>query len=158
MIATRIVTALGMQKTLAVFLDSTLLGMTLWALGAGLLPVMGAGILFWGLGFAATNSMQQARLVAAAPDLASASVGLNTSVLYTGQAIGSGIGGISVRHRLSAQPSAMSASPSCAWPALALVAADLGAAARQRCGAAALSAARAISASTCGSMRATTMA
>jgi predicted MFS family arabinose efflux permease len=38
--------------------------------------------------------MQQARLVAAAPDLASASVALNTSVLYVGQAVGSGIGGL----------------------------------------------------------------
>ncbi len=37
--------------------------------------------------------MQQARLAAAAPDLASASIALNTSILYTGQAIGSGIGG-----------------------------------------------------------------
>jgi hypothetical protein len=45
-------------------------------------------------GFAAINSMQQARLVAAAPDLASASVALNTSVLYVGQAVGSGIGGL----------------------------------------------------------------
>jgi DHA1 family inner membrane transport protein len=38
--------------------------------------------------------MQQARLVVAAPDLSSATVGLNTSALYTGQAIGSAIGGI----------------------------------------------------------------
>jgi DHA1 family inner membrane transport protein len=68
--------------------------MTLWAIGAGWLAAMGAGILFWALGFAAINSMQQARLVAAAPDLASASVALNTSVLYVGQAIGSGIGGL----------------------------------------------------------------
>jgi predicted MFS family arabinose efflux permease len=42
--------------------------------------------------------MQQARLVAAAPDLASASVALNTSVLYVGQAIGSGIGGLLFAH------------------------------------------------------------
>jgi DHA1 family inner membrane transport protein len=34
------------------------------------------------------------RLVAAAPELASASVALNTSVLYIGQALGSAIGGI----------------------------------------------------------------
>ena len=33
------------------------------------------------------------RLVAAAPSLASASVSLNTSVLYIGQAIGSAVGG-----------------------------------------------------------------
>jgi predicted MFS family arabinose efflux permease len=38
--------------------------------------------------------MQQVRLVAAAPPLASASVSLNTSVLYVGQAIGSAVGGI----------------------------------------------------------------
>ena len=37
--------------------------------------------------------MQQVRLVAAAPALASASVSLNTSALYIGQATGSAIGG-----------------------------------------------------------------
>lgn len=93
-IATRIVSALGGWITSVVFLGSTFTGMLLWALGAGLLPVMGIGIVFWGLGFAATNSMQQARLVTAAPDLSSATVALNTSALYIGQAIGSAIGGI----------------------------------------------------------------
>jgi predicted MFS family arabinose efflux permease len=92
-IASAVVTPLGMQKTLALFMTSTLLGMALWAFGSGWLPEIGAGIFFWGLGFAAINSMQQARLAAAAPDLASASIALNTSILYTGQAIGSGIGG-----------------------------------------------------------------
>jgi MFS transporter, DHA1 family, inner membrane transport protein len=38
--------------------------------------------------------MAPAGMVAAAPALASASVALNTSVLYVGQAIGSGIGGV----------------------------------------------------------------
>jgi predicted MFS family arabinose efflux permease len=93
-VASGIVTSIGTQKTLALFLASMLLGMVLWAVGAGWLPAMGAGIFFWALGFSAINSMQQARLVAAAPDLASASVALNTSVLYIGQAIGSGVGGI----------------------------------------------------------------
>ena len=68
--------------------------MLLWTLGAGWLPVIGDGILLWGLGFAATNSMHQARLVEAGPDLSSATVALNTSALYTGQAIGSAIGGV----------------------------------------------------------------
>ena len=54
---------------------------------------MAASVAIWGLGFASTNSMQQVRLVAAAPTLASASVSLNTSVLYVGQAVGSVIGG-----------------------------------------------------------------
>ncbi len=93
-IATRIVSALGGWITSAVFLGSTFTGMLLWSLGAGWLPAMGLGIVIWGLGFAATNSMQQARLVTAAPELSSATVGLNTSALYTGQAIGSAIGGI----------------------------------------------------------------
>jgi predicted MFS family arabinose efflux permease len=54
---------------------------------------MGAGMLMLGLGFAATNSMQQARLVAAAPPLSAATVALNTSWLYAGQALGTWIGG-----------------------------------------------------------------
>jgi MFS transporter, DHA1 family, inner membrane transport protein len=97
-VASSIVTALGTQRTLALFLGSMLLGMTLWATGAGWLPAMGAGVFFWGFGFSAVNSLQQARLVAAAPDLASASVALNTSLLYVGQAIGSGIGGLLFAH------------------------------------------------------------
>ena len=47
-----------------------------------------------GIGIRLDNSMQQVRLVSAAPALASASVSLNTSVLYIGQAIGSAIGGL----------------------------------------------------------------
>ena len=54
----------------------------------------GLAVAIWGIGFASTNSMQQVRLVAAAPALASASVSLNTSALYIGQAIGSAIGGL----------------------------------------------------------------
>jgi predicted MFS family arabinose efflux permease len=55
---------------------------------------MACSVAIWGLGFASTNSMQQVRLVGAAPALASASVSLNTSVLYIGQAVGSAIGGM----------------------------------------------------------------
>jgi MFS transporter, DHA1 family, inner membrane transport protein len=97
-VASAIVTALGTQKTLALFMASTLFGMAVWAVGAGWLLAMGAGVFFWAFGFSAINSMQQARLVAAAPDLASASVALNTSVLYVGQAIGSGVGGLLYVH------------------------------------------------------------
>jgi len=97
-VASGIVTGLGTQKTLALFMSSTLLGLAMWAVGAGWLPAMTVGVIFWAFGFAAINSMQQARLVAVAPDLASASVALNTSVLYVGQAIGSGIGGLLFAH------------------------------------------------------------
>ncbi len=47
----------------------------------------------WGLGCFASNSAQQARLVGLAPALASASIALNSSALYAGQAIGAAGGG-----------------------------------------------------------------
>jgi len=71
-----------------------LVGLTGWAVGAGVYPLMVASVAIWGLGFASSNSMQQVRLIGAAPALASASVSLNTSVLYVGQAVGSAIGGV----------------------------------------------------------------
>ena len=55
---------------------------------------MAAAVAVWGLGFASTNSMQQVRLIGAAPALGTASVSLNTSALYIGQAIGSAAGGM----------------------------------------------------------------
>jgi DHA1 family inner membrane transport protein len=97
-IATRIVMRLGTWTTSGIFLASTVTGLMLCAIGVDWLPLFGAGILFWGLGFAATNSMQQARLVEAAPALSSATVGLNTSSLYVGQAGGSALGGFLFSH------------------------------------------------------------
>ena len=93
-IATRIVDSWGPYKTSLLFTILMLTGITVWALGAGTYEVMACAVVIWGLGFASTNSMQQVRLVAAAPSLASASVSLNTSVLYVGQALGSAIGGV----------------------------------------------------------------
>jgi predicted MFS family arabinose efflux permease len=92
-IATRIVDSWGAYKTSLLFTLLMLTGMSGWALSAGVYPLMAGSVAIWGLGFASTNSMQQVRLVAAAPPLASASVSLNTSVLYIGQAIGSAIAG-----------------------------------------------------------------
>ncbi|SIO47088.1 Predicted arabinose efflux permease, MFS family [Bradyrhizobium erythrophlei] len=93
-IATRIVDSWGAWKTSVLFTVLMLLGVTGWALSAGIYPLMAASVAIWGLGFASTNSMQQVRLVGAAPALASASVSLNTSVLYIGQAVGSAVGGL----------------------------------------------------------------
>jgi predicted MFS family arabinose efflux permease len=91
--ATRIVDSWGAWKTSLLFTTLLLAGVTGWALSAGIYPLMAVSVAIWGLGFASTNSMQQVRLVGAAPSLASASVSLNTSVLYIGQAVGSAIGG-----------------------------------------------------------------
>jgi MFS transporter, DHA1 family, inner membrane transport protein len=94
LIATRLVVSWGAYRVSLLFQTAMLLGLVAWSLGAGLIAVMGLGVGLWGLGFAALNSMQQARLVGADPKLASASVALNTSSIYVGQAIGSGLGGV----------------------------------------------------------------
>ena len=52
-----------------------------------------ASATLWGLGTFAANSVQQARLAGIAPNLTSASIALNTSAIYFGQAAGAGIGG-----------------------------------------------------------------
>lgn len=93
-IATRIVDSWGAYKTSILSNGLMLTGVTGWALSAGNYPLMACSVAIWGLGFASTNSMQQVRLVTAAPALAPASVSLNTSVLYIGQAVGSAIGGV----------------------------------------------------------------
>jgi MFS transporter, DHA1 family, inner membrane transport protein len=93
-IATRIVDSWGAYRTSLLFTVLMLTGVTGWALSAGIYPLMACSVAIWGLGFASTNSMQQVRLVAAAPALATASVSLNTSVLYIGQAVGSAVGGV----------------------------------------------------------------
>lgn len=92
--ATRIVDSWGAYKSSLLFTALILTGISGWALSAGIYPLMACSVAIWGLGFASTNSMQQVRLVGAAPTLASASVSLNTSVLYVGQAVGSAIGGM----------------------------------------------------------------
>ena len=99
-IATRIVDSWGAWKTSVLFTVLLLTGVAGWALSAGIYPLMAAAVSIWGLGFASTNSMQQVRLVGAAPQFASASVSLNTSVLYVGQAVGSAIGGFLYAHEL----------------------------------------------------------
>ncbi|MBX3515239.1 MAG: MFS transporter [Xanthobacteraceae bacterium] len=93
-IAARIVGGLGPMKTSVIFLGLIFLGILVWAFGAHYFVMLALGAMLWGMGFAAANSMQQARLVGAAPALAGATVALNTSALYIGQAVGSGISGL----------------------------------------------------------------
>jgi MFS transporter, DHA1 family, inner membrane transport protein len=99
-IVSNVVDSWGPLKTSMLCISFVLAGIGGWALSAGIYPLMACSAAIWGLGFASSNSMQQVRLVAAAPTLASASVSLNTSFLYVGQAIGSGLGGLLYAHDL----------------------------------------------------------
>jgi predicted MFS family arabinose efflux permease len=59
--------------------------------GFGALPML-LGLSLLGLGCFSANSAQQARLLAAAPALASVSIALNSSAIYLGQAAGAETG------------------------------------------------------------------
>src|SRR3984957_2385753 len=99
-IVSNIVDSWGPLKASVLSVSLVLAGVAGWALSAGFYPLMACSAAIWGLGFASSNSMQQVRLVAAAPALASASVSLNTSFLYVGRAIGSRLGGLLYAHDL----------------------------------------------------------
>ena len=68
------------------------LSLLLWPLATNVL-LAAIIILPWGLGCFASNSAQQARLAGIAPTLASASIALNSSAMYAGQAMGAASGG-----------------------------------------------------------------
>lgn len=92
--ALRLAGELGAFKTSIVFVGCIAVGVALWAFGVGTYFSMAAGAAIWGFGFAAAGAMQQVRLIAAAPSLATASVSINNTALYLGQAIGSGISSV----------------------------------------------------------------
>jgi MFS transporter, DHA1 family, inner membrane transport protein len=91
--ASRVVQAWGAFRTSAVFMACMVFGVALWAFGTGIYLSMAAGAAIWGFGFAAVAAMQQVRLIMKAPSLATASVAINNTAVYFGQAIGAGIGG-----------------------------------------------------------------
>lgn len=91
--AARTVSSLGAPRTHLICLILMAAGLAAWAVFSGSLFTAIASVFIWGLGFGAAVAMQQARLISVAPALASASVALNTSVLYLGQAGGTAIGG-----------------------------------------------------------------
>jgi len=76
-------------------------GLALWALFSHSLPMAVLAVGVWGLGFGGGVSMQQARLITVAPGLAPASVALNTSILYVGQACGATLGGALIARGLN---------------------------------------------------------
>ncbi len=102
---TKNIARLGTEKTVRRACITLVIGISLWAfetlitgkfsIGFWLSYTMLAiGCTAWGAGSFATNSTQQARLAGVAPELASASIALNSSAMYAGQSIGALIGGL----------------------------------------------------------------
>lgn len=91
-IAARFVHRLGIDRMILFAFLAMLIGMIAFSVLAGILIGAAVSIAIWGLGTFSSNSLQQSRLIAHAPALASASVALNTSTIYLGQAIGAAVG------------------------------------------------------------------
>jgi MFS transporter, DHA1 family, inner membrane transport protein len=91
-IAAGAVDRLGAPRTTRVSLVFVIVGLLVWSLSGASLLLAGLGLLVWGMGGGPSVASQQARLIAADPNAASATVALNTSLLYAGQAIGTALG------------------------------------------------------------------
>lgn len=91
-VASRAAAEFGVERSILVALTSVAAGLALIWVGWGLTGAFIVGGCLWGLGGFAANSLQQSRLVALAPALASATVALNTSAVYLGQSLGSATG------------------------------------------------------------------
>ena len=88
---------IGAARAVMIAIGSMALSLAVWPLGTSLL-LAALVTIPWALGCFASNSAQQARLVALAPSLASATIGLNTSAMYAGQALGAASGGWLIAH------------------------------------------------------------
>ncbi len=90
----RLIDRIGPARTSHLALGSMVVAFLAWILGGGTMLAVIPLCLLWGLGAFAVNTAQQTRLVAAAPLLAGASLPLNSSAVYIGQAFGAGVGGL----------------------------------------------------------------
>ena len=83
---------LGAARSVGMAIACMALSMSVWPFGQT--PLLAALIMIpWALGCFASNSAQQARLLEIAPALATASIAMNTSAMYAGQALGAASGG-----------------------------------------------------------------
>ena len=92
MLVGRGIDRLGAARFATWMVAAMALSLALWPLAVGVAS-MALVLVPWALGCFSANSAQQARLGASAPGLAGASMALNTSAIYVGQAAGSAGGG-----------------------------------------------------------------
>jgi predicted MFS family arabinose efflux permease len=96
LVLSRYIDQIGAARAVLFLLGAIALSLLLWPLGRLGLWQQALVLIPWAIGCFAGNSAQQARLVQHAPELASATVALNTSALYAGQALGSALGGMMI--------------------------------------------------------------
>jgi predicted MFS family arabinose efflux permease len=93
---TRRIDRMGAPRAVLITLALIALSLLLWPLGRGNWWLQALVVVPWALGCFAANSAQQARLVQLSPVLAPATVALNTSAMYGGQALGAALGGLMI--------------------------------------------------------------
>lgn len=93
-LVSRRIDRLGAPRAVLITLGGMALSLMIWPLGTWALWLQAAVMVPWALGCFSANSAQQARLVQMSPVLAPATVALNTSAIYGGQALGAATGGV----------------------------------------------------------------
>ena len=94
-VLSRAVSRLGADRGARLALSFVFTGLAMWCVAFSWVQATWAvavAILVWGLGNFAFTSSQQVRLAQSAPALSSASIALNSSSLYAGQALGAALG------------------------------------------------------------------
>ena len=91
--ASRVVGHFGVDNVIACGLIALAFGFVGFGIFYGSYTLAMVAAVLWGLGSFSSNSLQQSRLAGLAPAIASATIALNTSVVYLGQSAGSAAGG-----------------------------------------------------------------
>ena len=91
--ASRVVGRFGVDNVIACGLIALAFGFVGFGIFYGSYTLAMVAAVLWGLGSFSSNSLQQSRLAGLAPAIASATIALNTSVVYLGQSAGSAAGG-----------------------------------------------------------------
>lgn len=97
-LVSRRIDRLGAPRAVFITLGGMALSLLVWPLGTSAVVLQMLVLVPWALGCFSANSAQQARLVHMAPALAPATVALNTSAIYGGQALGAALGGALIAH------------------------------------------------------------
>jgi predicted MFS family arabinose efflux permease len=92
-VAARSMERVGPALIALVSLSAMCLALSLWPLSKGSHAITFGLVILWGVGCFAVNTAQQTKLVELASSLAPASIALNSSAMYLGQAIGAATGG-----------------------------------------------------------------
>jgi predicted MFS family arabinose efflux permease len=95
-VMSRWIDRIGAPQSVLIALGAMALSLLMWPLGQGGLWQQALVLVPWALGCFSMNSAQQARLVHISPALAPATVALNSSGIYAGQALGAALGGVMI--------------------------------------------------------------